>query len=199
MKQIKFCLFLLFIASAVNSFSEPVGAVFVPQRQFDDVEYLIATSMLDSAGITYYVFSENDDTCRGMTGFNTLPYASADSVGNLPMDFLLIIGGTGITYCADDKRLHSIISRADSSAVPITAAGFAPVLLMKSSMLRGREINFVRNKMTQSLVEEYGVKFKSEALVISENLITSPSSQFVRYYITELLRKVNEASSSKGE
>ncbi|MGE3062835.1 MAG: DJ-1/PfpI family protein [bacterium] len=199
MKHIKVCLFYLLILLAAEVSSSPVGAVFIPQNQFDDVEFLITTGLLDSAGITYYVFSETSDTCFGATGFNTLPFTSLDSVSRYPMDFLILNGGIGISYTVDNNTLQDVIIKADSLKIPIVASNFAPILFMKSGILKGREINFVRNSTTQELVEKYNIKYKSEPIVISENLITSPSASYVRYYIKELIWRLDENARSKGE
>ncbi|MDD3803563.1 MAG: DJ-1/PfpI family protein [bacterium] len=199
MKHLKVCLFLTLIFIGLLAYSSPVGAIFIPQKQFDDVEFLITTSLLDSAGLTYYVFSENDDTCIGISGLKTLPFTTIDSTDNYPMDFLIINGGIGITYISENKKLHKIIADADSAGKVIVASNFAPILFMKIGMLRGREINFVRNNITQELVEKHDVKYKSEPVVVTENLITSPSSEFVRHYIGNFIRRMNEDSCSEGE
>jgi len=199
MKHAKLWLCLFLSLFFVTSFAEPVGGIFLPHEQFDDVEFMITTSLLDSAGITYYVFSDRPDTCRGKSGYDIIPFTVTDSVAGLPLDFLIINGGIGSVYLSDDEKLHEIIVRADSEKKLIVASNFAPILLMKSGILKDREINFVRNNITQDLVEEYKIKFKSEPVVVSENLITSPSADFVRYYIGAFLRRYDEAFNSKSE
>jgi len=192
-----YLLFLLLLNSIIKA--NPVGAIFVPQKQFDDVEFMITSHLLDSAGISYYVFSEKDDTCFGRDGFNLIPFTVIDSVSNYPLDFLIINGGLGIFYYFDNAKLHKIVSRADSAKNLIVASAFAPVLLMKSGVLRGRKINFVRNKITQDFMQRYNINYKSEPIVISENLITSPSTEFVRLYLREFIRNYNETFNPKSE
>jgi len=70
---------------------------------------------------------------------------------------------------------------------------------MKSGVLRGRKINFVRNKITQDFMQRYNINYKSEPIVISENLITSPSTEFVRLYLREFIRNYNETFNPKSE
>lgn len=199
MKYVKGLIILLFLFICLSTYSNPVGAIFIPQNQFDDVEFLMTTSILDSAGLIYYVFSEKDDTCFGRSGYKILPFTVMDSVEDYPLDFLILNGGIGTYYYADNLRLREIIKRADSEKKIIVASNFAPILFMKDSMLQGRSINFVRNKITEDLEKKYKFKYLPGPVIVSENLITSPSSEFVRLYLNEFLKKYYETFSSESE
>jgi putative intracellular protease/amidase len=149
--------------------------------------------------LIYYVFSEKDDTCFGRSGYKILPFTVMDSVEDYPLDFLILNGGIGTYYYADNLRLREIIKRADSEKKIIVASNFAPILFMKDSMLQGRSINFVRNKITEDLEKKYKFKYLPGPVIVSENLITSPSSEFVRLYLNEFLKKYYETFSSESE
>lgn len=199
MKYIKGLILLLLLFISLCAYSNPVGAIFIPQNQFDDVEFLITTSILDSAGLTYYIFSEKNDTCFGRSGYKILPFTVLDSVKDYPLDFLILNGGIGTYYYADNLKLREIIERADSEKKIIVASNFAPILFMKDSVLQGRCINFVRNNITEDLVKKYNFKYLPGPVIVSENLITSPSSDFVRLYLNEFLKIYHETFSPESE
>lgn len=197
MKRYLLSVILLFIYITV--FSSPVGAIFVPNQIFSNTEIFTLSALLDSNQISYYIFSDKAESCTGNGGYKIEPFTVLDSVNKYPMDFLILIGGAGVYNYLENVKLLDLIKEADKKGLLIGAISNAPLLLIKSEILKGRAIAITRNDVTEEIMLQTKTAYFADNVVVAGNIITSSESQYARNFAKVFIKKLNETFNPKGK
>ncbi len=162
--------------------------------QFCNFEFGVALEMLAMAQKPITVFAGSSEPVRSEEGLTVVPDRTISEVNIDDYDSLLLTGAMDIREAAEDASILKFIKKFDRDGVTIGAISIAPLLLLKTGMLRGKP--FMAGVTKQDLAEEgftgedlrqmigWDDNLKNpvpEGYVITGNIITSISYNFVKW------------------
>ncbi|MFO8061439.1 MAG: DJ-1/PfpI family protein [bacterium] len=187
---------LLFIFTVVlNAY----GAMFLPSVDFDDVDYITIRDSLESHSIDFFVFSDTFDTLRGRYGEKVMPYTVIDSVNTDSIEFIIIPGGTGVLYYADNEKLLELIAEADSKGVLLGSVDIAGILIVESGAAANEKISMRVNERILKMTADNNVKLTAYDALVSNNIISSYMSRYRDKFISKFVEVYNENSGAESK
>ena len=145
-------------------------------RDFRDEEYFIPRNIFQSNGFTIVTVSNSNEKAVGMFGGE----AKVDLIiANLnPQDFdaVLFIGGSGSVNYLDNLDFHNTARKTLESNKVLGAICFAPAILAKAGVLKGKKATVwsdTMNKKAVRILQENGAIYQNEPVVVDGKIITA--------------------------
>jgi protease I len=111
--------------------------VIAPEN-FRDEEYRVPEAILSKKGVLVLTASTTVKPVTGMLGMQVKPDLPLESAKEMSFDALLLVGGNGAKLLWDNQYLHSLARDFYRSNKLIGAICFAPVILARAGLLRGK-------------------------------------------------------------
>lgn len=163
-------------------------------NQFCNFEISVALEMLALAQKPMTVFAKTSETVTSEEGLRVIPDKKISQIELSEYDSLLLPGAMDIREAAEDEEILSFIRLFDRDDKVIGAISIAPILLVKSGVMRARP--FMAGVNREELLEEgfseeelanmqgWDDNLKNpvaEGYIASGNIITAVSYDFVRF------------------
>lgn len=133
-------------------------AVLIYDR-FCNFEFSVALEMLAMARKPITVFAKSLDPVCSEEGLTVIPDQTIEDIRIEEYDSLILTGCADIREAVEDKNMLSFIKLFDTKEAVIGAISIAPVMLMKTDMLKDKK--FMIGALREDLMEE---GFKSEEM-----------------------------------
>ena len=153
-----------------------------------------ALELLALANKPITVFSTKREGVKSEEGLIVIPEKSLDELEIWDYDSLILPGAVNIQETIQDEAVLTFLRRFDRKDMVIGAISIAPVLLLKAGMLQNKpfmaginreellEEGFLAEELAQ--MKDWKSNLLSpvpEGFLVSENIITSVSYEFVRW------------------
>lgn len=165
-------------------------------NQFCNFEFSVALEIFAMAGKPITVFSKTLQPVKSEEGLTVIADETIDHLQIGEYDSLLLTGAADIREAVEDESILSFIKKFDRENIVIGAISIAPVLLLKTGMLKGKR--FMAGVTKSDLLEE---GFSSDEMkymigwddnlknpipggyIKEDNIITSVSYHFIEWAI----------------
>src|SRR5688500_11853812 len=111
--------------------------VIAPEN-FRDEEFKIPEAILTKKGFLVLTASTTTKPVTGMLGMTVKPDLPLESVQEMSFKALLLVGGNGAEKLWDNPVLHKIVKEFYQKKKLIGAICYAPVILARAGILRGK-------------------------------------------------------------
>ena len=128
------------------------GTAVLIYDQFCNFEISVVLEMLAMAGKPITIFAKEKRPIKSEEGLTVLPDKTIDELCLDEFDSLVLPGAADIRKAIEDEAILEFIRRFDSPAIKIGAISIAPILLLKTGMLKGKAFMAGVNK--EDLYEE---------------------------------------------
>lgn len=162
--------------------------------QFCNFEISVALEILAIAGKPMTIFAKELKNIKSEEGLTILPDKCISDIDISEYDSLLLPGASDIGAVIEDEEILSFIKLFHANRNIIGAISIAPILLVKCGIMSGlsfmagidKEELFEEGFSEQELSKMQGWTDNienpiEEGYIISENIITSVSYEFVRF------------------
>lgn len=168
---------------------------------FEEMELTITTDILRRAEIEIKTvgLKQGTEPVNGSRGIKMIPDLSFDDADFLSADAVILPGGLdGTMNLAADKRVLDVIDKANRQGRLVAAICAAPLVLLKANILAGKNVTC----HPAAKGELQGVNYKTDRVVIDNNIITSQAAgttfEFAYAIIEKLLDKNATIETDKG-
>ncbi len=194
----KYLLSLFILLCILIHAEQPVGAVFLPSIDYDEVQFSIISKALDEHCIKYFIISDNYDTCRSSEGSYLTPYTSLDSL-NIDIDFLIIPGNSGILRVKDNEKLLNIVREINDRDGLLGSTDIGGLILLNAGITDNHKISMFLNDNIYNQYKDSDVDFVAYDAIISGNIITSYSSEYIKWFISAFIKAYNETFDTESK
>ncbi len=148
-------------------------------NQFCNFEFSVALEMLAMAGKPITVFAKSLEPVKSEEGLSVVADKTIDELQIEEYDALLLTGAADIREAIEDEHVLEFIKAFDRDDVIIGAISIAPILLLKTGMLKGKRFMAGVNK--EDLIEE-GFSWDDMKYMVGwdENLRNPVADGFIR-------------------
>lgn len=192
-------LVIFLIISTINLFLSAVGIsqekskkilIVISDKDFDDMQFIIAYSRLIAVGFTIEIASPNGGIAEGLKGLeikSDLIISDADEKNYVS---LLIIGGTGVATLYGNAYLENLCKAFNNSNKIIAAKELSPLVFSMASILQGKKLSAWPT--ISGKLEAYGSIYNKTIITEVENIITGMGgsdenvTRFTQAYIDKL-------------
>ena len=147
--------------------------------QFCNFEFSVALEMLAMAGKPITVFAKSLEPVKSEEGLSVVADKTIDELQIEEYDALLLTGAADIREAIEDEHVLEFIKAFDRDDAIIGAISIAPILLLKTGMLKGKRFMAGVNK--EDLIEE-GFSWDDMKYMVGwdENLRNPVADGFIR-------------------
>lgn len=168
------------INPAKNSF-----LVFLPQKDFNEEEFIIVRKRLLKAGKQVFITSDDHSACSGSKGMKVKSDISFYNVNVNNFIALILIGGAGARNYWKNEPLHKIIKKFCDSEKVIAAICSSSIILAKAGILQNKKATcYSENKM--ELINA-GIDYQEKKVVVDGNFVTAESVQSALQFVEAIL------------
>ncbi len=153
--------------------------VLIPPYEFPEKEFTTVFESLRRYG-NLTIASADTTLATGDSVMSVRPDVSIYNIDTLKYDILIIIGGVGSLYWADDKKLVPILTHFARKG--IVSFGLSVIALARAGLLRNKMATTIRERMAIKELKENGVRYQDRGVIQDGNIITarSPSPDFFK-------------------
>jgi protease I len=145
----------------------------ISEDLFRDEEFAEPFKLYTSAGHKVTVASTSLKEAVGELGMRLRPEITLDDVDPAEFDAISIAGGDGTpTYLWSNTRLHWIVDEMSRNGKVVGAICFAPVVLAKAGLLKGKKCTVWRTPESVSEIENAGCLLLPDHVVVDGNIVT---------------------------
>lgn len=188
---------IILLAQILIFATQPV-AIFLPNTDFDWIQYEYLADKLDSADISHFVISVTDDTCRSVGGRYVLPYATVENI-SIDIDYLIIPGCTGMIRVYDNEHLLQLIEDIHNRGGIIASSGYGAMPIVHSGIAKGAKISMQFNQSFYEKHRDMDIKFVYYDAIIDSGILTSHSRDHIAVFTAEFIRIYNETAHTESE
>lgn len=168
-----------------------MNALFIiAPKEFRDEELIEPLDVLEDAGITGTIASQDTTLAKGVLGAQTNVDIDIDDAKAENYDAIIFIGGSGAQIYFDDQSAHRLARNAVAKGKILAAICIAPSILANAGVLEGKKATAFKSEITN--LKSKGALTVEEQVVIDGKIITAPGPQFANEFgekILELLHK----------
>ena len=193
---IMLCILMVFII--IQAEELPLGALFIPGLDFDEVQYVKISEFLEKENIRFFILSDKYDTCVGSGSMKIVPFTSLDSM-DLDIDFLIITGGSGILRLSGNEKMQAIIRKINEKDGIIATIGLSGLMLLESGIVEDEKISMQLNDRIYEKYKDEDIDFVAYNVIRSGNLITSHSDKYINWFIAGFKDGYNETFNTENK
>lgn len=155
----------------MNQYSEKSVAIFIPEKNFHDLEYSTTKTILENNGIKVFIASENKNLSFGQYGLRVKPDVYLFNLHPENFKALILIGGTGTRNYLNNQILLKTIKNFHQKGKIIAAICSAVGILAVSELLNGRKVTCYPSDL--DLIKSYGAIVTNNPIEIDNKIITA--------------------------
>ena len=154
-----------------NTYSKNSILFFLPANNFSEEEYQIINRVFTRAGKKVFISSDSNIVCNGERGMKVKADIDYFNVNEKNFAAIVLIGGKGSKEYWDNKNLHRIIKKFESSGKIVSAICSAPIILARAGLLS--KIPATCWSEDKNELIKLGVKYQDRNVVVENNIITA--------------------------
>jgi len=143
----------------------------VAQEGFRDEELFEPKSICENADIPCDVASITTAPAKGKLGGIVIPNIAVKDVNSDNYDLLVVVGGPGAPKLGEYSEVLNLIRIFAQKK--LAAICYAPTVLAKAGVLKGRRVTFFKDKYSDPIIRESGAIISDENICRDGNLVTA--------------------------
>jgi len=165
---------------------------------FRDEEFLIPKKEFDTNGFLVDVVSTKKGVAKAMFGTTYKIEKTINNVNVKDYDAIVFIGGAGVPTIRKEKKALEIAKEANKKKKIIGAICWAPTILAKAGILKGKKITLWQgfdieyNTITSKVVEKYGAIFIKKGFEVDRNIVTADGPTHAKEFARNIIKLLNE-------
>ncbi len=166
-------------------------AIIVGQKNYNAEEYDYLIETFENEGAVVCTASNSLQKALARLEGYTTPDCKISDINVDEFDAIVIIGGYGSrVYLWDDKTTHEIIRQFARHGKLIAAISTAPIALANAGILDNKKVTIYPDYDSTVILEDLGVKYVHDNLVVDDNIITASHSKYVSKFAEALMDKL---------
>lgn len=145
--------------------------LFLAKNNFSESGFLIITSTLKKAGISYSIVSDTENWCTGDCRAKVIPDVKMFNVNPFNYSAIIIICGSGILEYRKNNTVLEIIRKFHRAGKIIAAVCLGPVLLAEAEILGNSPVSVHSTGIKELLQRK--VVINNNSISQSGNIYTS--------------------------
>jgi len=148
--------------------------MIIAKQGFQDQEFQKPYDIFQEHNLIVDIASTEKGDCIGKFGLQVVADRSLEDVDIEEYFAVVLIGGPGSVSLVGNPELEKIVQTAKEKNIVIAAICYAPVILAKAEVLKGKKATVWNNDGKQGpILEEAGVDFVDEMVVVDDMLVTA--------------------------
>lgn len=148
--------------------------MIVAKQGFRDEEFDVPFNYFEEKDVNVDVASTESGQCTGKYGMMTFANLSFEDVDIDEYEAVIVVGGPGSRDLVGDKLLEKILSYAYEKKKIIAAICYAPVILAKAGLLKGKKATVWNEDSAQeNILKSSGANYMDDTVIVDENIVTA--------------------------
>lgn len=155
----------------MNKHSERSVAIFIPEKNFHDLEFSVTKSILEKNGITIFIASENKNLALGQFGLKIKPDTYLFNLHPENFKAIVLIGGSGSKNYWKNELLIKTIKNFYNKGRILAAICSAVGILASAELLKGKRVTCFQNDA--EFIKSTGANVIDSLVEIDNRIITA--------------------------
>jgi len=147
-------------------------------KDFCDEEYFVPKKILEKAGFSIDTTSTQNGIAIGSESGEAIIHIEIDKINPQDYEAIIFCGGSGMTNELDNQKFHKLAKDFYQNDKVVAAICVAPALLAKAEILENKKATVWSSSLDKGFIkilEENGVIYEDNSVVIDNNIITANS------------------------
>ena len=118
---------------------------------------------------------------------------------NIDIDFLIIPGNSGILRVKDNEKLLNIVREINDRDGLLGSTDIGGLILLNAGITDNHKISMFLNDNIYNQYKDSDVDFVAYDAIISGNIITSYSSEYIKWFISAFIKDYNETFDTESK
>jgi len=171
------------------------AVIVVASEGFRDEEYAAVATLFRHHGAEVVVAANRAGKARGMGGAEVSADRALAAVRAADFHAVVFIGGAGArTLLWDNAEAQRLAREAVATPAVVGAICYAPCILAKAGVLKGRTAAVFRDRYSRAVFAECGARLADAHVVVDGRLVTADGPESAKAFAEALVRLLSGPS-----
>ncbi len=174
----------------MNKYSQRSIAIFIPEKNFHDLEFTLTKDILEKSGFRVFITSENKHLSYGQFGLRIKPDTYLFNLHPENFVALILIGGTGSRNYWNNSLLLRVVKQFANKKKIIAGICSAVGILASAELLKGKKATcFVDDRET---IISSGAEIVELPVVIDNGIITASRPEATESFAKSIIQLIDK-------